>query len=85
MSTVDKKTIIEEEKKKLFAKPLVTANPTFDIKQIEDFYTLFNLYADNRRQADIREIVATAKTLGYDQSHEYIFKGLCDIADNFEG
>lgn len=85
MSTVDKKAIIEEEKKKLFAKPIVTANPTFEVKQIDDFYTLFNLYADNRRQADIREIVSTAKTLGYDQSHEYIFKGLVDIADQFDG
>jgi hypothetical protein len=54
MSTIDRKTIIEEEKKKIFAKPIVTQNPTFELAQIEDFYTLFNLYADNRRQADIR-------------------------------
>lgn len=54
MSTLDKKTLIEEERKRIFTKPIVTQNPTFDIKQIEDFYTLFNLYADNRRQADVR-------------------------------
>jgi hypothetical protein len=54
MSTIDRKVIIEEEKKKIFAKPIVAQNPTFELAQIEDFYTLFNLYADNRRQADIR-------------------------------
>lgn len=85
MSTVDKKTIIEEEKKRIFAKPIVTQNPSFDIKQIEDFYTLFNLYADNRRQADVREIVATAQTLGYDKSHEFIFKKLVDISEELDG
>ena len=54
MKSIDKKQQIEEERKKIFAKPIVTANPSFDLKQIEDFYTLFNLYADNRRQADVR-------------------------------
>jgi hypothetical protein len=85
MSKIDKKAIIEEEHKRIFAKPIVTENPTFDSKQIEDFWTLFNLYADNRRQADMREIVTTAKTLGYDQTHEYIFHALCDIADQMDG
>lgn len=85
MSTIDRKTIIEEERKKIFAKPLVAQNPSFEPAQIEDFYTLFNLYADNRRQADIREIVTTAKTLGYDKTHEFLYKGLVDIADSLEG
>lgn len=85
MTTIDRKQIIEDERKKIFIKPIVAANPTFDLKQIEDFYTLFNLYADNRRQADVREIVTTAKTLGYDKSHEYIFKSICDIAEQLEG
>lgn len=52
--SIDRKTIIEEEHKKIFAKPIVTENRTFDQKQIEDFFNLFNLYADNRRQADVR-------------------------------
>ncbi len=69
MSTIDRKTVIEEERKKIFAKPIVTENPSFDLKQIEDFFNLFNLYSDTRRQADVREIVATAQTLGYDKSH----------------
>lgn len=69
MSTIDRKTVIEEERKKIFVKPIVTENPSFDLKQIEDFFNLFNLYADTRRQADVREIVATAQTLGYDKSH----------------
>ena len=85
MKSIDKKQLLEEEKKKIFSKPLVTENPTFDVKQIDDFWTLFNLYADNRRQADVREIVVTAKTLGYDQSHEYIYQFLCDIADQLDG
>jgi hypothetical protein len=52
--SIDRKTIIENERKAIFAKPIVTANPTFDVAQIEDFFTLFNLYADVRRQADLR-------------------------------
>ena len=51
---MDKHKVIEEEKKKLWAKPLVKENPTFELNQIEDFWTLFNLYADVRRQADVR-------------------------------
>ena len=85
MSTIDRKALIEEERKKIFAKPIVTENPTFDQKQIEDFFTLFNLYADTRRQADVREIVATAQTLGYDKSHEFIFHKLVDVAEELNG
>lgn len=83
--SIDRKTIIETERKAIFSKPIVTANPTFDVAQIEDFFTLFNLYADVRRQADVREIVTTAKTLGYDKSHEFIFRALVSIADSLEG
>lgn len=81
----DRKALIEEERKRIFAKPIVTQNQSFDIKQIEDFFNLFNLYADNRRQCDIREIVTTAQTLGYDKSHEFIFKKLVDISDELDG
>lgn len=83
--SIDRKTIIETERKAIFSKPIVTANPTFDVAQIEDLFTLFNLYADVRRQADVREIVTTAKTLGYDKSHEFIFRALVSIADSLEG
>ena len=83
--SVDKKKIIEDEHKRIWAKPIVTDNRTFDQQQIEDFYTLFNLYADNRRQADIREIVTTARTLGFDQSHEYIYQALLNIAESLDG
>lgn len=34
MKSIDKKQLLEEEKKKTFAKPIVTANPSFEIKQI---------------------------------------------------
>lgn len=54
MASIDKKKVIEDEKKKIWAKPIVASNPTFDLQQIEDFWTLFNLYADVRRQADLR-------------------------------
>ena len=83
--SIDRKTIIDAERKAIFAKPIVTANPTFDLAQIEDFFALFNLYADVRRQADVREIVGTAKTLGYDKSHEFIFRALVNMADALEG
>ena len=83
--SVDRKKVIEEEHKKIWAKPIVTENRTFDQQQIEDFFTLFNLYADNRRQADVREIVTTARTLGFDKSHEFIYQALLNIADSLEG
>lgn len=79
--SIDRKSVIEAERKAIFSKPIVAANPTFDVAQIEDFFTLFNLYADVRRQADVREIVTTAKTLGYDKSHEFIYRALVSIAD----
>jgi hypothetical protein len=41
---------------------------------------MFNLYCDNRRQADIKDIVQTAETLGYNKSHAIIFHGLAQIA-----
>ena len=82
---MDRKALIEDERKKIFAKLIVTQNQSFDIKQIEDFDNFFNLYADNRRQCDICEIVATAQTLGYDKSHEFIFKKLVDISDELDG
>lgn len=53
--------------------------------QITDFFTLFNLYADNQRKADVREIVTTARTLGYDKTHEFIYKALVNIANSLEG
>lgn len=83
--SIDRKTVIENERKVIFAKAIVTANPTFELGQIEDFFTLFNLYADVRRQADVREIVTTAKTLGYEKSHEFIFRALVSIAEALEG
>jgi Ca2+-binding EF-hand superfamily protein len=63
----------------------VAKNPTFEVAQIEDFYTLFNLYADTRRQADVREIVTTARTLGYEKTHEFIYAALVNISDALEG
>ena len=83
--SIDRKAIIENERKVIFAKPIVAANPTFEVGQIEDFFSLFNLYADVRRQADVREIVTTAKTLGYEKSHEFIYRALVNIADSLEG
>ena len=52
--SIDRKKVLEEEHKKIWAKPIVSENMTFDQAQIEDFWTLFNLYADQRRQADVR-------------------------------
>lgn len=34
MSSIDRKAIIEEERKKIFTKPIVTQNPTFELSQI---------------------------------------------------
>lgn len=83
--SIDRKKVIEEEHKKIWAKPIVAENRTFDQAQIEDFFALFNLYADNRRQADVREIVTTARTLGFDKSHEFIYQALLNIAESLEG
>jgi Ca2+-binding EF-hand superfamily protein len=83
--SIDRKEIIDNERKAIFAKPIVAANPAFDLQQIDDFFTLFNLYADTRRQADVREIVTTARTLGYDKTQEFIYKGLVSIADALDG
>jgi hypothetical protein len=83
--SIERKVVIENERRTIFAKPIVTSNPTFDAAQIEDFFTLFNLYADTSRKADIREIVTTARTLGYEKTHEFIYRALVNIATSFEG
>jgi hypothetical protein len=42
---------------------------------------LFNLFADQKRQADIREILLTAKTLGYDKKEEFLYSILSGLAN----
>ena len=83
--SIDRKVIIENERKTIFAKPIVTSNPTFTVPQIEDFFNLFNLYADVYRKADVREIVTTAHTLGYNKTHEFIFAALVRMAESLDG
>jgi Ca2+-binding EF-hand superfamily protein len=83
--SIKKSEVLEKEKRDLWGKPIVAKNEVFEVQQIEDFWNMFNLYADNRRQADVREIAATAKTLGFDKSHEFIYSALVGISEDLGG
>ena len=76
---------IEKEKKTIFAKDIVTKNPVFSVDQITMFFNLFNLYADNRRECNVADIITTAKTLGFDKKHAIVYEGMAQIAQEFEG
>ena len=46
---------------------------------------MFNLYIDaQRREADIKDIVNTAKTLGLDTKYQIVYGALVDIANESE-
>ncbi len=74
----------EKEKKIVFSKDIVVKNQVFELNQIEDFFSLFNLYCDNRRQCDVKDIVSTARTLGYEKTHKLVYDGLVQICDELD-
>mgnify|MGYP003420867216 FL=1 len=46
---------------------------------------MFNLYIDARtREADIKDIVNTAKTLGLDSKYQIVYGALVDLANESE-
>lgn len=49
------------------------------------FFELFNLYADERREANVSDIISTAKTLGFDKKHALVYEAISQIATENEG
>lgn len=77
----NRKELIQKEKKTLFAKDIVTKNPIFTLEHIEEFYSLFNLYADNTRKVDVKDMLNTARTLGFDRKYKLIYEGLIKVSE----
>ena len=82
---VNKKEQIEKEKKSLFVKDIVTKNPIFSKEHIEEFYNMFSLYCDAKRQCDIGDILNTAKTLGFEKKYSIVFNAIATIVDELNG
>lgn len=76
---------IEKDRVAVFGKDIVTKNPIFSLEQIKMFFELFNLYADERREANVSDIVSTAKTLGFDKKHALVYEAMSQIAAENEG
>lgn len=49
MSSAHRKENIEKDREAVFKKDIVNKNPIFSKEDIEVFFQLFNLYADERR------------------------------------
>ena len=75
-----KKEQIEKEKKSLYMKDIVTKNPVFAKEHIDEFFEMFNLYCDPKRQCDVADILNTARTLGFDRKYKIIYTALGAIA-----
>jgi hypothetical protein len=58
----------------------VTKNPIFSREQIEDFFEMFNLYCNDRRQCSTLDILSTARTLGFDKKYRMFYEALEGIA-----
>ena len=80
-----KKELTEKDKKTVFSRDVVTKNPIFTKEQCEDFFEMFNLYCDNRRQCDVGDILNTARTLGFDKKYKIIFEALCKVNEDNAG
>jgi hypothetical protein len=68
-----RKELSEKYRKAVFTTEIVTKNPVFSKEHCEDFFEMFNLYCDSRRQCDVSDILITARTLGFDQKYKIIF------------
>lgn len=68
----------------MFAKDIVQNNPIFTEQEIEAFFHLFNLYADERREANMADIVNTARTLGFEKKHPMVYLAMSDMAAMYE-
>lgn len=81
----NKKQLIEKQKKALYVKDIVVNNPVFAKEHIDEFYAMFNLYCDPKRQCDIADILNTARTLGFDKKYKIIYKALHEIVEELDG
>lgn len=61
-------------------KDIVTKNPVFAKEHIDEFFEMFNLYCDPKRQCDVADILNTARTLGFDRKYKIIYNALASIA-----
>lgn len=80
-----KKEMAEKDKKTVFARDIVTKNPIFSQTHCEDFFEMFNLYCDNRRQCDVSDILNTARTLGFDKKYKIIYRALEEVTRDQNG
>lgn len=69
----------------MYLKDIVTKNPIFTKEHIDEFFEMFNLYADSKRQCDISDILNTARTLGFDRKYKLIYSALGDIVHQLNG
>jgi Ca2+-binding EF-hand superfamily protein len=80
-----KKDMAEKDRKTVFAREIVTKNPVFSREHCEDFFEMFNLYCDNRRQCDVSDILNTARTLGFDKKYKIIYDALDAVSKDLAG
>ena len=80
-----KKELIEKERKNLYLKDIVKQNPIFSKEHIDEFYQMFGLYCDARRQCDVADILNTARTLGFDKKYKIVYGALADITAELNG
>lgn len=81
----NRKELAEKDKKAVFAREVVTKNPIFTKEQCEDFFDMFNLYCDSRRQIDLADILNTSKTLGFDRKYKIIYEALESTTRDLNG
>ena len=82
---LSRKDQLKKDKEALWTKTIVTKNPVFTQQHIDEFYEMFNLYTDGRtKDADIKDIANTAKTLGLDSKYQIVYNALVDIANENE-
>ena len=68
------------------AKDIGSKNPVFSGEHISELHALFSLYADPRqRRSDVRDILLTASTLGFDSKYEFVFRLIHEIHDSSNG
>lgn len=84
-SLLHKKELIEKEKKNIYLKDIVTKNPIFAKEHIDEFFEMFNLYCDPKRQCDVSDILNTARTLGFDRKYKLIYNALTEIVADLNG
>lgn len=75
-----RKELAQKDRKTIFTRDIVTKNPIFSKEHCEDFFEMFNLYCDNRRQCDVSDILNTARTLGFDKKYKIIFEALSSVS-----